>query len=301
MLITDRFVYIHEPKTGGTFVKEALYRVHLPGEEQPRPPSHAPELKRDGFLQKGHIFLNKVSRRWRTLLGSDVERRENMSSHTFNTRYGTITFWENEEHGANKHGGRAEIPKEHRNKPIVATVRNPYDLYVSEYMFGWWKKPRYRDQWTYVPEHFPDLTFDEYVRFINAEDVRSSRIAARKIGHFSYRFLSFHSQELYKLANSESLSSYLSGEDYRNDLNDIHFLKTNQLNEQLYSFLLKMGYPERDIRFVRKLDKIKPPTPAEGTPRNTKRTWKTFYSSETKRFVREKEDVLFRLFPEFDV
>ena len=28
MLLTDKFVYIHNPKTGGTFVREMLRRIH---------------------------------------------------------------------------------------------------------------------------------------------------------------------------------------------------------------------------------------------------------------------------------
>jgi len=28
MVITDKFVYIHKPKTGGTFVTDALLRLH---------------------------------------------------------------------------------------------------------------------------------------------------------------------------------------------------------------------------------------------------------------------------------
>ncbi|MGB6012319.1 MAG: sulfotransferase family 2 domain-containing protein, partial [Desulfobacterales bacterium] len=91
-IITDDFVYIHYPKTGGTFVTHVLKRLY--------------QYKKKYKLLT--TFLPKrIQRRFHGFIQTDK-----------------------------KHGTCDEIPELHRNKPILATIRNPYDRYVSHYEFG---------------------------------------------------------------------------------------------------------------------------------------------------------------------
>jgi hypothetical protein len=102
MLVTDNFVYVHMPKTGGTFVTSVLTRLHAL-----REPAHS----RHARLKRQMSLLKE---RWRTLpaLGS--------------SQYGPLLSLEP------KHGTCHDIPKTHRRKPIAATIRNPFDWYVSQ-------------------------------------------------------------------------------------------------------------------------------------------------------------------------
>ena len=86
MIITDKFVYVHHPKTGGTFVNSVLRQLYKVENNVPR------------------------------------ERR-----------YGEFAW-------RRKHRPCRKIPEEHRGKLVLATVRNPYDWWVSAYEFGWWKR-----------------------------------------------------------------------------------------------------------------------------------------------------------------
>lgn len=178
MIFTDRFVYVHQPKTGGTFVTAVLFRLH--------------EFRWTRWTHLRSAFrVNLVHR----------------------NRYGTLVY------NNHKHGGRAAIPPEQRHKPVLATVRNPYDLYVSQYEFGWWRRREYRRFFS------PETSFADYVR-----------IAGDAFGSLSEQFLHFH--------------------DGRVD--DVHFLTTNRLNEGLHAFLGEMHYAPEDIAFIRDLQKILP-------------------------------------------
>src|SRR3712207_2159109 len=134
MIFTDRFVYVHEPKTGGTFVTSMLFRLY-------------------GLRWTRWTHL-------RNALFGEVRRRH--------PRYGALV------HDSNKHGGCNEIPRPQRGKKVLATVRNPFDLYVSQYEFGWWRRAEFLSYYEALPRfraeypNFPDLSFAEYVRLSNA-------------------------------------------------------------------------------------------------------------------------------------
>lgn len=178
MIFTDRFVYVHQPKTGGTFVTAVLFRLH--------------ELRWTRWTHLRSAFrVNLVHR----------------------NKYGTLVY------NNHKHGGRGAIPPEQRHKPVLATVRNPYDLYVSQYEFGWWKRREYRRFFA------PDTSFADYVR-----------IAGDAFGSLAQQFLRFH--------------------DGRVD--DVRFLTTDRLNEGLHDFLAETGYAAEDIAFIRDLARILP-------------------------------------------
>lgn len=53
-------------------------------------------------------------------------------------------------------------------------MRNPFDLYVSKYEFGWWRRAEFRRYYEALPRFrdeyptFPDLSFADYVKLSNA-------------------------------------------------------------------------------------------------------------------------------------
>lgn len=262
MLFTDNFVYVHEPKTGGTFVTSVLFRLY------------------------------EFNWTYRTRIASAL-RTELVHRH----RYGTLIYHNN------KHGGCDAIPATQRHKTVLATVRNPYDLYVSQYEFGWWKRREWRSYFEAIPDfrqqypHFPAISFAEYVTLSNLafSDCRSPAGDESRIGLLSEKFVKFYCREPQSVLAALAATA-TPEQPCRAALHNIHFIRTDQLNDGLYQFLLARGYDEADLRFVRGLDKILP----GGKGRRRDQPWQRYYTPELKQWVRQRECMIFALFPEFD-
>lgn len=271
MIFTDRFVYVHEPKTGGTFVTSMLFRLY-------------------GLRWTRWTHL-------RNALRGEVRRRH--------PRYGALV------HNSNKHGGCNEIPPRERGKKILATVRNPFDLYASQYEFGWWRRPEFLRFYEALPRfrddypNFPDLSFADYVRLSNAAlRPLSGRAGENRDadadegpGLVTEQFFNFYFRDPRASFARLRAGAYARVEDAAGDMHDIHFVRTDRLNQGLYDFLTAEGYAREDVSFVLGEGKILP----RGRGRGDAQKWEHYYTPELKARVREREDFLFRLFPEFDV
>jgi hypothetical protein len=140
MIFTDQFVYVHEPKTGGTFVTSVL-------------------------LQLYDVRWTRWTHLRNTLQSNMVFRRPR----------GTLIY------NSHKHGACEHIPEAHRHKQILASVRNPYDLYVSQYEFGWWKQPQFRK---YCPRRYSVLDKRHpFPEWHSLYGLRSSRQPPPSHGH----------------------------------------------------------------------------------------------------------------------
>jgi hypothetical protein len=257
MIITDRFVYVHAPKTGGTFVSAGLFDLH------------------------------GVRWNWLTHVLSSFRREL-----VYDTRYGRFIYHNN------KHGTCSEIPASGRGRLVLATVRNPYDLYVSEYEFGWWKRRELRPYLEAVPEfgplrgRFPDITFAEYVPLVNAA-FRTH--PGSDVGLLTQKFVSYYARDPAGLLPRLD-EAYVASRQFWDDLYPVRFLRTHRLNADLAAFLGEMGYAEEDLAHVRGRGKVLP----SGKGRRADQRWERYYTPELRRLVREKERLLFALFPEFD-
>lgn len=259
MLITDKFVFVHHPKTGGTFATRALSRVH-----QVKDPDSA-----------------------------DVGEKTNR---TFGTPFGKSTL------RSPKHAGCLDIPEAERRKKVLGIVRNPYDRYVSQYEVGWWKRAEYLEDYRRrIPDlderypTFPDISFHEFLTLMNRRKIAAGSEIGSETIEFIRRYFKSPGRVLGALEED-----YFSSGRYRDDMFDVHFLQTDRLNRDLHDFLLAAGYPRADIDFILELGKILPELPAEGTQRGDPESWASYYSPESKSFVRHRERHLFTLFPEFN-
>jgi hypothetical protein len=258
VVITDRFVYIHMPKTGGTFVETALAQL-LRGED-----------------------------------GLYLDTRDAASAARFATK--------------DQHQTVSEVPGDDRHKPIAFTVRNPYDHYVSFYEFGWWKDhlgDTFDDGRIRVHyPHYPELSFDEYLEAVQQWDLLDPSYAdpalatmfdRHGMGPLTYdyiRFLSSRPRELVARMHRVALADRL-----RAETKGIRFLRAEALNDQLIEFLVGVGYPLERVAFIRGLGRIYPDAGRRRPPGD----WRDYYTPASKRLVREREDLVFRLFPEYDV
>jgi hypothetical protein len=263
MIITDRFNFVHVPKTGGTFVTSVLLRLY------------------------------DVRWTWLTHLLSSMKKNL-----VYRRPHGTFIY------NNNKHGTCAEVPPEHQHKPMLVVVRNPFDLYVSQYEFGWWKRKEFLPYYRAVPgfsesyAHFPDLQFGEYVKLMNAAFCKSG---AHRTGRIPRMGLQSETLVKYTFLNAQATlqnadETYLSSGRYKEDMFDVRFIRIHRLNTDLHAFLLGMGYRREDLDFILGLGKILP----GGRGRKEGQKWEKYFTPELKAEVRRMEWFFFYLFPEFD-
>jgi hypothetical protein len=261
VLFTDRFTFVHMPKTGGTFVTSVLFRLY------------------------------EVRWTWLTHLISSMKKNL-----VYRRGHGIFIYHNN------KHGTCSEIPEPHRHKLVLATVRNPYDLYVSQYEFGWWKRKEFLPYYLAVPgfkqdyASFPNLSFAEYVRLTNAAFCRPPVEERPRLGLQSECLVKYFFKDP-PTALARADEDYIASAGHRADMFDVHFVRTDRLNEELHAFLLSMGYKPEDVEFVRGLGRILP----SGRGRTSAQKWEKYYTTALKDEVRKKEWLFFALFPEFDI
>ncbi|MEO6733893.1 MAG: hypothetical protein ABIN01_21905 [Ferruginibacter sp.] len=261
MIITKQFIYIHRPKTGGSFVTDALLKIY------------------DG--------------KWNWLIHAKLAL---LGEIRFTNRLGTLTI------NSNKHGGCNEIPQKYHGKNIVSTIRNPFDYYVSQYEFGWWKR---KNWWKYYSKvdhfnerfaSFPNISFTQFMELMTAvfnkgyhKDFYNENAAGRYTAEFVQDYFYQPAAALAKLQDANN-------NEFDGQMHPVKFIFTHQLNQQLHDYLLESGYPQQTIDFILKKEKVLP----QGKGRSEGQKWEKYYTPEMKELVRKKDRLLFELFPEFD-
>ena len=300
MLLANRFTYIHEPKTGGSFVTYVLTQLH----------GHLADVRPLRFLQPTlrqrlptvSFYLDRLGRAASPVKGESE-------------RYGTLYRW-------NDHGTCSEIPRPYRSRQILATVRNPFETYASEYLFGWWKRPEYLSHYHRVVKDFPrrypsfpDLSFTQYLEMLHeAWALPGSRdfYEGGGIGYLTERFIRFYFRTPWTLRGPDSRVSsvtrrlgreYVASGDCVGDMFPVRFLSTTRLNEELQKFLLEMAYDPAEVEFVRSLEHVLPAGGAEirFAERAASHDWPSLYTPELREIIRRKDELIFALFTEFDV
>ena len=252
MLLTDHFVFIHQPKTGGTFVTTMLRKLYEPRSVLAR--------------------LGATLRYTPTMI--DTQAHETCS----------------------------EIPASHRDKPIIATLRHPFDRYVSQFEFPWWRKNHgsVQDVESLRARYpaFPDLDFAQFVECADELLGRRQTFAAFKsalVGFQTNQFLRFFFREPDRLLPNLTEDIIENG-DYRDSMYPVTFLRTERLNEDLHAFLNCIESLPGDPTFILDAQKVYPPR----SRRDASRHWHEYYDRTLYERLRHQERLLFDLFPEFD-
>ena len=275
MIITDKFVYIHMPKTGGTFVETVLHKIHEARGDvfERRRADQAPRRRplREWFQKRRPVFLELYNQAG----GND---------------------W-------NQHGHVSQIPPEHAHKPILTTLRNPDDRYVSQYEFEWWKQNpgsffRHFETLKERYPNYPELTFEEFVTLSNAYSADEINLRFEpddQLGRHTVQFIKYFYRNPALLTEIDA--AYLAEKRYEADLaQNLHYTFTHDLNQQLYDFLRTMDYAHEEIAFVLQHKKVLP----NGKGRNEDQKWEKYYTPALKAYVRHHERLLYTKFPVFD-
>ncbi len=265
MIVTDRFVLLNYPRTGSTFVRDALKRIHA---------------ARDGAVRR-LVARTGLLRRSLDELILPIDR----------------TSSARREGRRSQHGRYGQIPREHRGKVVVSVLRNPYDRAVSTFEHGFWRDhppddpERVRERYP----SFPELSFDEYLRMtdeLGRDDVRDGAAVPDDVGAHSLHFLRFYSRDPDALLRT--LSNVPPIDTLRDGLGDVRFLRFERLREELAGFLHEFGYTREHVRVVHEL-----PRRNEARTR-ADRSWRDYFTPALATWFRTRERTLFELFPEHD-
>lgn len=275
MIITNQFVYIHMSKTGGTFVSKILRQIH--------------EKRGDEIIECR--AEDRPRRRWWQVGKTRRPQFLMLTNKQYSGEY-------------DQHGTVSQIPEEYAHLPVLTTIRNPYDRYVSHYEFKWWvhrplaftKNP---EKITAMYPDYPELTFEQFIRVFNTyfdNPPPSPLPPDLRLGRQSAHFIRYYYTQPERIAVVDD--AYLASGQHWKDLHPrLHFTFTESLNQQLHDYLLGAGYDPAEIAFIIPHEKI---LPKEGG-RSEDQAWQKYYTPELKQHVRHIERMLFMMFPQWDV
>lgn len=260
MLVTDKFVMLNLPKTGSTFSRQALRRIHFGG-----------RLKQAAIRFGLH----------------DAGMEELMMKQFYFTDLDA---------GANRvarqHGCYCQIPAQHREKTIFSCVRDPFRRLVSLYEYAAWKHQVFpsREIVTDRFAHFPDLSFEEFFdlecrigpTYSQPEGVQV------EIGPLTTQFIRFFARDPVKTILSLREDTDLKA-DYDTHFPAITFLHTENLNQELAAFLGDIGYTPRQLAFLQDARK----TNVSGRSRQS------YFTPGLVAELLQRERFFFQLFPEY--
>jgi hypothetical protein len=157
----------------------------------------------------------------------------------------------------------------------------------------WARIPVDMDAVRAVFPRFPDLSFAEFIRFV--DDFRlprrlpTGRLDAT-IGEQSVQFFQFYAKDP-KAVLASLTDEYIDSGAYRSDIADVTFLKTESLNQDLHDCLVRYGYLEKDIAFILDEKKIRPPR----SRRADAQRWQDYFTPELEADIRRRERLLYRI------
>ncbi len=264
MILTNDFVFIHFPKNAGSFVTQCLKKIY------------------DGRSDK--TGSKKIADYFYYLF--DRERTN------YSKKYMSKALAYTGEKIKTQHQGCDEIPRKHQNKPIVSTIRNPFDRYVSQYKFGWWKRNPVlkKEKLKQFFPNFPNLDFSEYLDLVlnyNLENTKQKNNITLDIGIYSLYYIKLFGKNYLELLSSINSIDELEV----NHFHDADFLYQENLRNDLFQYLKQFGWPEERLEVIYKHNKV-----------NTSRddfSYRKYYSQDNIDLIKEKEALIFNLFPSY--
>lgn len=263
MLIARDFVFIHQPKTGGHFVREALYQIGRT--ELNEGPIGL--LKRHGILSSRY-----QSRQVEPYHGTchDIPERERGKPVVSIVR-NPFDFYVSFYH----FGWWATHPED--SYPEIQPVLERFP-------------------------HFPNLSFEEFLDVANMFFNEYRMIGAdrdpveQRLGYYSTQFILYYFR-VPKASYRRIASGAGSKTDSKEAMFNVEFLRTSSLNQDLVEFLRRQNYP---ARLLTPIMNKKPVRPGEPHMQRLDRDHRNYYDDRTREIVRRKDQLIFSLFPEFD-
>ena len=261
MIIADDFVFVHQPKTGGTFVREALWEVSR--REERRLPRGL--FQRLGLVRPRYAYAETESYHGTCHEIPPAHRGKKILSIVRNPFDFYVSFYH--------FGWWASHPED--SYPDFAAVKRAFPA-------------------------FPELSFREFLSlangYFNEFETIGSPIgdAQRRPGYYTTQFILFFFRDpraVYRAIDD----AYLRERRWTHDMFEAHFMRTHSLNRDLHDYLATIGYPG-DL--LRGLTSKRPVRPAEQLNERPSREFEHYYDEATRALVLEKEKLLFTMFPD---
>lgn len=264
MIITNDFVFLNFPKTGSTFLRNSLKRIH-------------------------HSKSSKITEQTTSISNSGKEmiifKAPNIRAYGVNGRW-----MKNDEHGL-----RCQIPDEHRHKPIFSVRRNLFEQLVSLYEYRDWaitNKEQEKEILQIFP-NYPNLTFQEFLSFRNKFSLYKKhdwiKHYPKGLNPSSISLVLFFSKKPFELLSNWNKASQNI---FLKELAQVNFLKTESLNSDLFSMLLQYDYKWSEIDFVYSKEK-------ENVSKPKEKSYLSYYSKELIKTIKQRESLFFTAFPEY--
>jgi hypothetical protein len=246
MLITPDFVFIHMPKTGGTFVTKMLQKV-----------------------------------------------------------YGT----EAKLHGR-KHGTCEEIPEGEREKPIVSVFRSPFDRYISQFHYAWWKTNPQEycevDLLQKAYPSYPDLSFSDFVHVANQYFTNAHRGQANGYSNDyldEQNQMGWHTEQFIRFFCRQPATAFASVRDENLHGGKIEafeypveFMHTERLNQDLASLLSRFDISKENLKSVLEHDRI---LPKQSFEKRLEQGLEQYFDDALSGYLSRREQYLFNKFPQY--
>lgn len=261
MLITNKFVKLNFPKTGSTFARNAIKQVH-----------QAKGIRK--HLERAELIRPKLQE----LL---------MLPYFFTDVHSKAIGISNSQHGV-----FVQIPLQHKHKPLLTVVRDPLLRLVSLYEFRSWARhpiPSLAQARKWFP-NFPDITFEEFFIYNQTHITPYTQPAGVQvdIGPFTTQFIRFYAVDPVRTIQALRENTNLADE-YDHHFPKIRFIHTENLNAELFEFLLELGYPADDIAFIKDKEKMN----------TTQRSRGNYLTSDMVTAFQQSERFFYQLFPEY--
>jgi hypothetical protein len=260
VLIAEKFVFVHQPKTGGTFVRDVLLEI----ENQQKNGTLYSHLARLGFAR--NLFSLEYTTEYHDTcrdIPGDHQVKPILSivrnPFDFYVSFYYFGWW----------------------------VSHPEDSY-SDFENV---KRRY--------PHFPELSFSEFLELANTHFPEFKVLGdyepdASSPGYYSAQFLLFffrNPAETYQRIKEKQTDL----DELRKGMFDVQFMRTHRLGLDLYTFLARNGYPHR---LIKRIPEKEPVRPEEQRRQRPSTQYLSYYNDELRRYVLKKERLLFALFPD---
>jgi len=227
LVITDRFVYIHIGKTGGTFVEKVLDRLSGESREYFNTANASDRATLRSLDQHETATEIPEAHRGRELLFTVRNPYDHYVSHY---EYGV---W-----------------KQLNRQLDFERTRSRYTAYPN-LSFGDFLHA-INDWELRIPPGASRSRPWEPRLFFKVD-----------IGFLTWNYLRFCFPDPIKVV--ENLDLYMSSGKWRELVPNAHFLRTNCLNRDLYAFLLSVGYEQGKLDFILSMDRILPPGPVRNS------------------------------------
>jgi len=224
MIITEGFVYIHLPKTGGSFVENVLNRLYR---DQPG------------------MFVDTATSEGRAWVGSGTDQHQTVGEIPASYRNLPVLFTVRNpfDHHVSfyEFGWWKTHPGDTFNETLIRRALPHYpELSFTEYLEAFY-------DWQLLhPDHYPGGL--------------EERLATAGIGPLSWEYLRFlfddPKRQIEVWSNRESDTQFIPA------LNQVHFLRQDRLNRDLHDFLLGMGHSRASLDFILEMPRIYPDTKA---------------------------------------